>query len=191
MLARARLRSARPRQIIGEVKARLVIFIVLVLGASTAVAAAAPHRTPALRKFSFKGAGTNHVNIQTGELRELWKGRAKPFGRITTHVSGWIERPDPTSLVVHSSMVFVDRRGDVLIGACSGTGIPPNPDGSEDWTCDATGGTGKFRHSRGHWTLHIVIHRVWNRNGVQKNRFTEKGTGRISWKAKRRARHHK
>src|SRR5437763_7531418 len=81
------------------------------------------------RKFSYTGAGTNTVNIQTGELRELWKGRAKPFGKITTHVAGWIERPDPKSLTVHASMVIVDPSGDALIGACIGSGVLPNPDG--------------------------------------------------------------
>ena len=29
------------------------------------------------------------------------------------------------------------------------------PHGHEKWTCQATGGTGKFAHSRGQWTLHI------------------------------------
>ena len=168
-------------------KARLVIVTALAVGVCTATAGAVvSHGTSALRRFSYSGAGTNSVNIQTGELRERWKGRAKPFGKITAHVAGWIERPDPSSLVVHSSMVIVDASGDVLIGACSGTGILPNPNGSEDWACDATGGTGKFARSRGRWTLHIVITRISNANGVQKNRFTEKGTGRLSWKARRR-----
>ena len=71
----------------------------------------------------------------------------------------------------------------VIIGTCSGKGVPPIPKGSEDWTCVATGGAGKFRRSRGRWTLHIAIHRISNNNGVQKNRFTEKGAGRISWNA--------
>jgi hypothetical protein len=100
-------------------------------------------------------------------------------------VAGWIQRPTPTTLAVRSSMVIVDPRGDVLIGACSGTGIVPNPNGSENWTCRATGGTGKFARSRGQWTLHIVIHRVSNANGTQKNRFTETGAGRITWNASR------
>jgi hypothetical protein len=165
-------------------KARLAVLVALALvGVSSA--AAVPHAKSALRKFSYTGAGTNTVNIQTGELRELWSGRAKPFGKITTHVAGWIERPTPTTLRVHASMVIVDRVGDVLIGACIGSGTTPLPDGAEDWSCDATGGTGKFKRSRGRWTLHIVIHRVSNRNGTQKNRFDETGAGRISWTARR------
>jgi hypothetical protein len=135
------------------------------------------------RKFSFTGAGTNVVTIQTGELRERWTGHANPFGKITAHVTGRIKLPTPTSLVVHSRMVINDPSGDELIGTCSGKGIPPTPKGSEDWSCVATGGTGKFKHSHGRWTLHIVIHRISNDNGVQKNRFTEKGAGRISWNA--------
>lgn len=123
------------------------------------------------------------MNIQTGELRELWKGRANPFGKITAHVAGWIERPTPTTLVVHASMVIVDPGRDVLIGACTGTGTVPLPDGAEDWTCQATGGTGKFKRSRGKWTLHIDIHRVSNQDGTQKNRFDETGAGRLSWNA--------
>ena len=159
---------------------RLTVAAVLALGVCTA-AAAAPGRTSALRKFSYSGAGTNHVDIQTGELREFWTGRAKPFGKITTHVAGWIERPTPSTLTVHTSMVIADPSGAVLIGACTGKGTLPLPDGAEDWNCDATGGTGKFRRSTGHWTLHIDIHRVSVSNGVQKNRFTETGSGRISW----------
>jgi hypothetical protein len=151
----------------------------LALGVSTA--AATPDHSSALRKFSYKGSGTNAVNIQTGELRELWKGRAKPFGKITAHVAGWIQRPTPSTLDIHASMVIVDRVGDVLIGACTGNGTVPNPDGAEDWSCDATGGTGKFKRSRGGWTLHIAIHRISNKNGTQKNHFTETGAGRISW----------
>src|SRR2546421_2958173 len=170
-------------------RTRRAVIAVLVLGISTAaattVAAAVPHGSSALRKFRYSGAGTNSVNAQTGELRELWQGQATPFGRITAHVAGWIQRPDPRSMVIHSSMVIVDPRGDVLIGACSGTGILPNPNGSENWTCDATGGTGKFKRSRGRWTLHIVISRISIRNGTQKNRFTEKGAGRLSWNAGR------
>jgi hypothetical protein len=154
-----------------------VLFAVGVVGAASAAQSA-----PALRTFSYTGAGTNQVTIATGELRELWKGRAKPFGKITTHVAGWIERPDPRSLAVHASMVIADPKGDVLIGACTGTGILPNPDGQEDWTCDATGGTGKFAASTGQWKLHIDIHRISNENGVQKNRFTEAASGQISWK---------
>lgn len=165
-------------------KARLAAVLTLALGLVGATTGSVAHGASALRAFSYTGAGTNYVNIQTGELRELWKGRAKPFGRITTHVAGWIQRPDPKSLTVRTSMVIVDPRGDVLIGACSGSGILPNPDGHEDWTCHATGGTGKFARSRGQWTLHIVIHRVSIANGVQKNSFTETGSGRITWNSR-------
>jgi hypothetical protein len=87
--------------------------------------------------------------------------------------------------MVRASMVIVDPHGDVLIGACTGTGTLPNPDGAEDWTCHATGGTGKFARSRGQWTLHISIHRVSIANGTQKNRFTETGAGRITWNPRR------
>ena len=178
----AALNVARVGNIIGGVKARLAVIAALALGVTAAAAAAAavPHGS-ALRHFSYSGAGTNSVNIPTGELRELWTGQATPFGRITAHVAGWIQRPDPRSMVIHSSMVIVDPRGDVLIGACTGTGILPNPNGSEDWTCDATGGTGKFKRSRGRWTLHIVISRISIKNGTQRNRFTERGAGRLSW----------
>ena len=82
-------------------------------------------------------------------------------------------------------MVIVDPDNHVLIGACTGSGTVPNPDGAEDWSCDATGGTGKFKRSRGHWTLHIVIHRISNQNGKQRNRFDETGAGRISWSTRR------
>ena len=177
------LRRARWGASIGDVKARLAVLVALALGVSSTGASAVPHGASALRKFTYKGAGTNVVNIQTGELRELWKGRAKPFGKITTHVAGWIERPTPTTLVVHASMVIVDPADDVLIGACTGTGTAPLPDGAEDWTCRATGGTGKFGRSRGHWKLHIDIHRVSNQNMTQKNRFRETGSGRVSWNA--------
>jgi hypothetical protein len=170
------------------VRARLAVGIALALGVSTAGASAVPHGASALRKFTYKGAGTNVVNVQTGELRELWKGRAKPFGKITTHVAGWIQRPTPTTLMVHASMVIVDPGNDVLIGACTGTGTAPLPDGAEDWSCDATGGTGKFKRSRGRWTLHIDIHRVSNQGMTQKNRFDESGAGRISWDARGRTR---
>src|SRR2546423_8848951 len=109
--------------------ARIAVLVALALGVSTA--AAATQGASALRKFTYTGSGTNSVNIQTGELRELWKGRAKPFGKITTHVAGWIQRPTPETLDVHASMVIVDRTGDVLIGACIGKGTVPNPDGAE------------------------------------------------------------
>jgi hypothetical protein len=166
-----------------EVKARLVVAVAL---AVSIFGAAIPARgAPVLRNFSYRGTGTNQVTLLTGELRELWKGRAKPFGRITTHVAGFIQRPDPRSLTVHASMVIADPSGDVLIGVCTGTGILPNPDGQEDWTCDATGGTGKFETSTGQWKLHIDIHRISLANGVQKNRFTEKASGRISGKPRR------
>jgi hypothetical protein len=167
------------------VKARLAVVIALGLGLAGAATTATSPAASALRSFSYTGAGTNSVNIATGELVELWRGRATPFGNITTHVAGWIQRPTPRTLAVRTSMVIVDPRGDVLIGACSGTGTLPNPDGAEDWTCRATGGTGKFARSRGQWTLHIVIHRVSNANGTQRNRFTETGRGRITWNARR------
>ena len=130
--------------------------------------------------FSYTGQGTNQVNIQSGELREVWHGRAKPWGKITAHVAGWIERPDNTHLTVHASMVIAVPGGDVLIGACTGSGTLPEPDGAEDWTCDATGGTGRFERATGGWKLHIDIHRVSISGGVQKNRFTESGSGRIA-----------
>jgi hypothetical protein len=154
--------------------------------ALSVAATAASQGASALRKFTYRGAGTNVVNIQTGELREIWTGRANPFGKITTYVAGWIQRPTPRTLVVQASMVIVDPRGDVLIGACTGRGTLPLPDGAEDWTCQARGGTGKFKRSRGQWTLHIRIHRVSNQNMTQKNRFDESGTGRLSWNATRR-----
>ena len=160
-------------------RAKLALLALLAVAVAGGPALAAK-KTP-LRKFSYTGAGTNSVNVQTGELRETWKGKSKQLGKITAHVAGWIQRPNPQSLVVHTSMVIVDKTGDVLIGACSGSGTVPNPKGSEDWTCDATGGTGKFKHSRGKWKLHIEISRVSIKNGVQKNRFTESGSGRISW----------
>jgi hypothetical protein len=174
-----------------RVKARpVVVVVVLVLGVCAGAAVAVPGGASALRKFSYRGAGTNVVNIQTGELRERWKGRAKPFGRITAQVAGWIERPTPTTLSVHASMVIVDGGDDVLIGACTGSGTVPLPDGAEDWTCRATGGTGKFKRSRGRWTLHIDIHRVSNQGMTQRNRFRERGSGRVSWNAGGRARRH-
>jgi hypothetical protein len=161
-------------------KVRLAVAVVLAVGV---VGAAAPAQgAPALRNFSYTGAGTNQVNIQTGELRELWTGRAKPFGKIKTHVAGFLQFPNPRSLTIHASMVIADPSGDVLIGACTGSGILPNPDGQEDWTCDATGGTGKFDASTGQWHLHIDIHRISLENGVQKNRFTETASGQISSK---------
>src|SRR5947209_18991052 len=55
----------------GDVKGRLAVVLALALGVSTATAAGVPHGTSALRKFTYRGAGTNVVNIQTGELREL------------------------------------------------------------------------------------------------------------------------
>jgi len=164
------------------VKHRLgaLVVISVVLAAVTTTASAAPGP----RTFSYRGSGTNQVTLQSGELRELWKGTAKPFGKITTHVAGFLVLRPP-NLTVHASMVIVDRHGDVLIGACTGTGILPLPDGQEDWTCDATGGTGKFESSTGQWTLHIDIHRIELANGVQKNRFTETANGRITWSSKR------
>jgi hypothetical protein len=165
------------------VKARLAVGVVLAV--SVAGMAAPAQGAPAPRSFSYTASGTNQVTIATGELRELWTGRAKPFGKIKTHVAGWLQFPNPRSLVIHASMVIADPSGDVLIGACTGTGILPNPDGQEDWTCAATGGTGKFDASTGQWNLHIDIHRVTLENGVQKNRFTETASGQISWKTKR------
>jgi hypothetical protein len=162
---------------IGDVQRLAAVAVVVLLGATPAVA----HAAPTLRKFSYQGAGTNYVNLSTGELRELWKGRAKPFGKITTHVAGWVQFPKPPAFMIRSSMVIVDPSGEVLIGACSGTGILPLPHGHEKWTCQVTGGTGKFAHSRGSWTLHIDIHRIWIRKGVSHNRFTERATGRVSW----------
>lgn len=168
----------------GSVKGRLGVVVALALGVCTGTVAVSYGTSP-LRNFSYTGAGTNYVNIQTGELRELWTGRANPFGKITTHVAGWIERPTPSTLRVHASMVIADPSGDVLIGACIGSGTVPNPNGMEDWTCDATGGTGKFANSTGQWNLHIVISRIWIRNGTQHNRFTETGSGRITWTTRR------
>jgi hypothetical protein len=78
-------------------------------------------------------------------------------------------------------MVIVDPSGDKLVGTCTGKGVPPKPKGWENWKCKAAGGTGKFKRSRGRWTLHIAISRVSNANGIQKNRFTENGAGHISW----------
>src|SRR5260370_15561994 len=153
----------------GRVKARLAA--AAVLGVIVLGAAAPAQGAPALRNFSSTGAGTNQVTLQTGELRELWTGRAKPFGKIKTHVAGFLQIQLPR-LVVHVTMVIAVPGGDVLIGACTGTGILPLPDGHEDWTCDATGGTGKFDASTGQWKLHIDIHRISLENGVQKNRFT-------------------
>lgn len=165
-------------------RGRRGIAVVLVLGAALA---ATPAQGAAVRHtFSYSGRGTNQVTIQSGELRELWTGQAKPFGKITTHVAGFIQRPDPKSLLVSASMVIVDRQRDVLIGACTGGGVLPNPIGHEDWTCDATGGTGKFAATSGQWTLHIEIHRISFANGVQKNAFTETASGRISWMSKGR-----
>jgi hypothetical protein len=143
-------------------------------------AAAADGASP-LHKFSYTASGTNVVNIQTGELRETWSGRAKPFGKVSTKVAGAIQRPTPTTLTVRAHMAIKDPDGDVLNGACTGQGTLPIPDGAEDWTCQARGGTGKFKHSRGHWTLHIEIHRISNQDMTQSNRFDETGTGRVSW----------
>jgi hypothetical protein len=158
------------------------VLVAIVLPVS-ALAVAARAATSPVRKFTYEGGGTNIVNVQTGELREQWAGKANPFGKITARVTGRVALPTPTSLVVHSRMVIVDPSGDKLIGTCTGKGVPPKPSGWEDWTCKAAGGTGKFKRSHGHWTLHIVISRVSNANGVQRNRFTEKGAGRISWNA--------
>jgi hypothetical protein len=164
------------------VKARLVV-AALAVGVFIAAASVADGAS-GLRKFTYTGAGTNVVNIQTGELRERWTGRANPFGKITARVAGWIDRPTPTTLTVHASMVIVDPDDDVLIGACTGSGTVPLPDGAEDWTCDATGG--KFKRSRGQWTLHIEIHRIANQDMSQTNRFDESGAGQLSWTASKR-----
>src|SRR5581483_433898 len=140
-----------------SLKARIALTVAIAVSAAGVAAPASAGL--ALRNFSYTGAGTNRVTLQTGELRELWTGRAKPFGKIKTHVAGWLQISVPT-LAVHTTMVIADPRGDVLIGACTGTGTLPLPDGQEDWTCDATGGTGKFDASTGQWKLHIDIHRI-------------------------------
>jgi hypothetical protein len=155
--------------------------VVAVVLAVSAAACSQGASASALRKFSYTGAGTNVVTIQSGQLREQWTAHASPFGEITAQVTGRVELPTPTSLVVQSRMVIVDPSGDELIGTCTGKGVPPIPQGYEDWTCKAEGGTGKFKQSRGQWTLHIEISRVSNANGIQNNRFTEKGAGQISW----------
>jgi len=162
---------------------RFLVAAVALAVSATAVTAGAFASPP--RKFSYVGAGTNAVTIATGELREVWAGRSDPFGKITARVSGRVALPRPASLVVHARMVISDPSGDELIGTCTGKGIPPKPKGFEDWTCRAAGGTGKFARSRGRWTLHIVISRISNANGVQRNRFTERGAGRICWTAVR------
>jgi hypothetical protein len=157
--------------------------VVALLFAAAVLGAAAPAQgAPRLRDFSYSAAGTNRVNPATGELRELWTGHAKPFGKIKTHVAGYLQFPNRSSLLIHATMVIADPSGAVLIGACTGTGVLPNPVGQEDWTCDATGGTGKFENSTGQWQLHIDIHRVSFQNGIVGNAFTEKASGRISWK---------
>jgi hypothetical protein len=168
------------------VKARIAVVVALAF-ALFGGAGAAAHGKSSLRKFSYSASGTNHVNIQTGELSEHWEGYAKPFGKIATDVGGSLQRPTPTTLTVQTNMFIRDRSRDLLVGACTGSGILPNPDGSEDWTCDATGGTGKFKRSRGHWTLHIEISRISIENGVQSNRFTEQGAGRLRWNGPARA----
>jgi hypothetical protein len=148
---------------------------VIAFTASTAAAAGPLH------KFSYEGRGTNVVHIAAGQVRELWKGHAKQFGAITAHVAGFIQLLGGRNFAIHATIVIVqDSSDDVVIGACDGTGILPEPHGSENWSCDDIGGTGKFSHSRGHWKLHIDIHRTSLQDGVQRNRFTETGTGRIS-----------
>jgi hypothetical protein len=164
----------------GDVKARVAVVVALALGVSAATAVAVPHGA-ALRKFTYTASGTNIVNIPTGDLREHWKGQANPFGKINTRVNGTIQRPTPTTLTVQANMVIKDSDGDALKGACTGSGSLPIPDGAEDWTCKAMGGTGKFKDSRGQWKLHIDIHRVSNQDMSQSNRFDETGSGRISW----------
>ena len=102
-------------------KPRLWLAVLLVVGVLSAAVPA--QGAPALRNFSYTGAGTNRVSLQTGQLRELWTGRTKPFGKIKTHVAGWLQFPGPRALAVHASMVIVDPSGDALIGACIGTEI--------------------------------------------------------------------
>src|SRR6266516_1282745 len=110
--ALARLCSRRSRTELpvgatnGDMKARRTIVVALVFGIAAVVAIPEASSGSALRKFSFTGAGTNLVIIQTGELRELWTGHANPFGKITAHVAGRVQRPTPTSLAVRSSMVI-------------------------------------------------------------------------------------
>src|SRR3954466_2229999 len=147
-------------------RARFTVMLVVALGAAVAAAPASPS---ASRKFSFRAAGANAVDVQTGEVEEHWTGRAKGIGKITGHVVGWIDRPNATDLVFRGSPVIVDRDDDVLIGACTGDGVLPNPDGHEDWACHATAGTGKFKHSRGQWKMHIELQRQSIGNGTQKN----------------------
>jgi hypothetical protein len=166
------------------IRARRPVVVAVVLAVSAAYAAELAAASP-LRQFTYTGAGTNTVHLQTGALRERWTGHAKPLGKITARVAGRIALPTPASLVVHTRMVIIDRSGDKLVGTCTGKGVPPKPKGWETWTCKAAGGTGKFQRSRGRWTLHIAISRVSAANGVQKNRFTETGAGHISWNAGR------
>jgi hypothetical protein len=183
------LLSDRPKRIISrhmELRARVrrstvAVTVVLAIFFTAACSQGAPNSP--LRDFSYTGAGTNVVTIQSGQLSEHWSGRANPFGNITTQVTGRVSRPTPTSLAIQSRMVIVDPSGDQLVGTCTGQGVAPTPQGHEDWTCMAQGDTGKFKQSRGQWTLHIEIFRVSNANGVQNNRFIETGTGRISWNA--------
>ncbi len=162
------------------VKVSLVVAAVLAIASLGATVPA--KGSPALRSFSYQGAGTNHVNLATGDLRELWTGRAKPFGKVKTHVAGYLQLAPPLFRSIHTTMVIAVPGGDVLIGACTGTGVLPLPDGREDWACDALGGTGRFDASTGSWKLHIDIHRLSLQGGVQENAFTEQGSGQISWK---------
>ena len=140
-----------------------------------------------LRGFDYHATGTNVVRIRSGQLREVWRGRAGALGAITAHVSGTIQIRAHRRFAIQATIVIAQESSrDKLIGGCRGTGILPEPSGSEDWACDDRGGTGRFSRSRGAWRLHIAIHRVTLENGLQRNRFTETAHGRISWRAGRR-----
>jgi len=164
-------------------RARVPVVLVLFLAAFAATAPASD--AVSLRKFTYRATGTNKVNIATGELSEHWKGTSPQLGKITTRVAGFIQRPTPTTLTVKAAMIIVDPGDDVLVATCTGSGTLPIPDGAEDWTCRVVGGSGKFRRSRGQWKLHIDIHRISNQNAVQKNRFDETGSGKVSWSSRR------
>jgi hypothetical protein len=134
----------------------------------------------------FAGAGVNYVDLGTGEVyNEIWRGEIVGLGKVTTHVTGWMVMTDPKSFRYTGSFVaMLNRTGESLVGACKGMATIIDDRVEGQWTCHPTGGTGRFEHSRGQWTVDVHVEHLWIHGLTMKNRLTLEGQGNLSYASK-------
>lgn len=123
----------------------IILALAALVAPGPASAAAEPHRTT--YPLHGKAWGIASVNVQTGEIIGISRGRSSHLGKTLTWLRGSLG--GPVGVPGTGPFTIVTRDGTIT-GTYTSIAQPPNPNfHTSEMTATITGGTGRYKDATG------------------------------------------